>query len=211
MIRVAADMISGRKRFQTLHSLVLQDRVEPGSSPAIRSLVVDQTEIVSQASTAGLQRGDVITRVDDQKITNSLEFERALLGRKPGEKVVLAVLRDGTERPAELVLSSQERSSSPTDVVWKKLGLKLAPSAAESVTRVNNQFRGGLTVVDVSLEGPAARSGIQRGDILIGLHQWETLTIDNVVYVLNHPDGASFGPLKYFVIHSGEVRKGTLK
>ncbi len=211
MIRVGADLLSGRKKFQSLHSLALKDRVEPGSSPAVRSLVVDQPDAVTQTSAAGLQRGDVIVQVDDKPITNSLDFERALLGHKGGDKVAMVISRDGQSKPTELALRGTEKTATPNDVVWRKLGLKLAPTAADSVHRVNGQLQGGMSIVDVSTEGPAARAGIQRGDILIGLHQWETLTLDNVMYVLNHPEASTFTPLQFFVIRGGQVRRGSLQ
>jgi serine protease Do len=211
MIRVSADMISGRKKFQSLHSLTLSDHVEPGSSPAIRSLVVDQTDTVTQTSAGGLQRGDVIVKVDDQPVTNSLDFERALLGRKSGETVGLTVTRDGQSKSTELALRGTERGKSPPDIVWQKLGMKLVAMPPDAVHRVNGQLQGGMSIVDVATEGPAARAGIQRGDILIGLHQWETLTLDNVLYVLNHPDANTFAPLKFFVIRGGQVRRGALQ
>lgn len=211
MIRIAGELISGRKRSNSLHGLTLKDRIQPGSSPAIRSLMVEQAEIVTQTSTMGLQRGDVIVRVEDQAVSNSLDFERALLGRKPGEKINIVVTREGQEKATELTLRGAERGAPTGDVVWRKLGMKLSPSRPENVARVNGQLQGGLVVLDVAVDGPAIRSGIQRGDILIGLHQWETLSIDNVLYVLNHPEAATFGPLKFFVIRDGVVRRGTLQ
>jgi serine protease Do len=189
----------------------LKDYVQPGSSPAIRSLIVEQTGPVTQTSTSGLQPGDVICRVDDQTICNSLDFERALLGRKPNDKLNVVVKREGQDKSAELVLRGPATGNSALDVVWKRLGMKLNPAKVETVHRVNGQLQGGLLVVDVSSDGPAARSGIQRGDILIGLHTWETLSIDNVMYVLNHPEAATFGPLKFFVIRDGVVRRGQLQ
>jgi len=75
---------------------------------------------------------------------------------------------------------------------------------------VNKDLRGGLAITDVNPDSPAARAGFQRGDVLIGLHQWETISADNVTFVLNHPDLASFFPLKYFLIHNGELKRGYL-
>lgn len=213
MIRVAADMLSGRKKFQSLHSLALKDRVEPGSSPAVRTLVIDSPDTVTQTSAAGMQRGDVIVKVDDQPITNSLEFERALLGHKGGEKIAIVINRDGQSKPTELALrgGTETRPAVPNDVVWRKLGIKLAPTSPDAVHRVNGQLQGGMAIVDLSTEGPAAKAGIQRGDILIGLHQWETLSLDNVLYVLNHPEAGTFAPLQFFVIRGGQVRRGNLQ
>jgi len=212
MIRVSADLISGRKRGPSLHGLTLKDRVEPGSSPAVRSLVVDQADSVTQASGAGLLAGDVIVKAGDLAVCNSLDFERALLGRKPGDAVTLTVQRDGADRPVELTLrGTPVPPAAGTDVIWKRLGLRLSPASVESVHRVNAELSGGLTITDVSADSPAGRAGLQRGDILIGLHKWETLSADNVTFVINHPEAPSFAPLKFFIIRGGQVRQGTLQ
>ena len=47
---------------------------------------------------------------------------------------------------------------------------------------------------------PPPRAGLQRGDILVGLHQWETLNLENIQLVLTHPDLATFLPLRYYVL-----------
>ena len=51
---------------------------------------------------------------------------------------------------------------------------------------------------------------VKSGDILVGLHQWETLSMDNVAYVLNHPELGTFSPLSFYVLRGGQVRKGTI-
>src|SRR5947209_9747418 len=60
MLRVAADMLSTRKRAGLSHGLKLADRVEPGSSPAVRSVAVERVEPSGQTATNGLRSGDVI-------------------------------------------------------------------------------------------------------------------------------------------------------
>ena len=63
----------------------------------------------------------------------------------------------------------------------------------------------------INAEGPAARSGIKKGDVLVGLHQWETLNLENVTFVLNHPDLANFQPMSFYVLRTGQVRRGSLQ
>jgi serine protease Do len=89
--------------------------------------------------------------------------------------------------------------------------VQLRPVDPEVVARVNRQLHGGLEVTTVDAEGAAARAGIRRGDILVGLHQWETLTIDNVAYVLVHPDLLSFNPLRFHVVRGGQIRQGWMQ
>lgn len=119
--------------------------------------------------------------------------------------------REGTDKPLELTLRATNRMpSAAPDLIWRKLGVKLQPAPIDQVTRANGALHGGLVVTEVYADGVAGRAGFQRGDILIGLHQWETLTIDNVNYVLTHPDLATFNPVRFFVIRNGQVRRGWL-
>jgi serine protease Do len=232
MIRVTADLLSVRKRRNLWHGLVYHDNLVEGLPDVMlssrdhaeperdakeppawkRELVVDRIEPASPALQAGLLAGDVVVKAGEKDITNGLELERALLDRSAGDKVLLVVRRKGVTKNLDLVLQSTDRTASTTtDLVWRRLGMRLQPVNADLVVRVSPQLHGGMMVVDVEGNGLAEKSGIQRGDILVGLHQWETLTVDNVAYVLTHPDLASFNPMSFFIIRSGQVRRGWLR
>jgi serine protease Do len=211
MIRVAGDMLSIRKRNGLTHGLKLADKVDSGSGSAMRSVSVGGVEPNGPAVTAGLLTGDVLIRVGGQNVQTSLDFERALLDHTAGEKVTMVVHRDGSDKSLDLVLQTADRSPAPApDLIWRKLGVRLQPVAPEQVTRANPALHGGMMVTDIFADGVAGRAGFQRGDILIGLHQWETLTADNVNYVLSHPDLATFNPVRFFIIRNGQVRRGWL-
>jgi serine protease Do len=230
MLRVAAELMSVRKRSGTWHGLVGRDEVvlsEEGEEPAggaiknavakkvtgtERHLIVDRAEAGSPAAKAGLQQGDLVTEANGKVIVCALDLERALIAVQVGDKVSLVVKRKDAEQKLELVMASAERSTAVgNDQVWKKLGLKLQTTAPESVSRVNPQLHGGLTVTDVRAESAAAKAGLQRGDILVGLHTWEMLTMDNVTFVLNHNDLPTFNPLKFYIIRAGQVHRGWLQ
>jgi serine protease Do len=126
--------------------------------------------------------------------------------------VPLVVRRGGQEQRLELVLQAADRAApSAAEVVWQKLGVRLQAVSAELVAHSNQQLHGGLLVVEVRPDGAAGKAGIQRGDVLVGLHQWEMLTPDNVVFVLTHPDLASFNPLRFYIVRSGQVHRGWLQ
>jgi serine protease Do len=216
MIKVATDMLSVRKRNGTWHGIVGRDRVETSedddASGPRRSYHVERMEVNSPATKSGLQRGDVIVRVGEQAVTSGLDVERALLDGRAGEKVPLVVRRSDGEHRFDLVLQAADRATpSSADVVWRKLGVRLQTVNAEVVSRTNQQLHGGLAVTEIRADGVAGKAGIQKGDILVGLHQWEMLSLDNVVFVLTHPDLASFNPLRFYIIRSGQVHRGWLQ
>jgi len=63
-------------------------------------------------------------------------------------------------------------------------------------------------VTALNANGPAAKAGIRKGDILVGLQQYETITLDNVTFVLNLPEMAA-GNVPFFILRSGQVRQGS--
>ncbi len=212
MIRVAGNLLSQKRHGNTYDGLVYHDRLEPATNGLVRSLVIDRVEVSSPAATAGLQTGDQVIQAGDVRVVCSLDLERALLERPAGEHVAFVVRRKKGEQHVDLVLQAVDRPQpSLADLVWRKLGLRLTPVTAELVSRSNQQLHGGLTVVEINPEGPAAKAGIQRGDILVGLHQWETLNLDNVAFVLTHPDLASFNPLRFYIVRGGQVHRGWLQ
>jgi serine protease Do len=213
MLRVSASMMANPTKGKggVSHGLVIRDEVRnPRDADApLRQAIVDRAEPTGAGATAGLQRGDVLVKVGDQAIANGLDLERALIEKTPGERVMVVFRRGSAEERAEMVLAPRAPAATG-DLVWRKLGLKLQTVSSDSVSKVNAQLHGGMTVTDVRPDSAASKAGLQRGDILVGLHQWEMLSMENVLFVLNHGDLPSFNPLRFYVLRSGQVHRGWL-
>lgn len=67
-----------------------------------------------------------------------------------------------------------------------------------------------MSVVRVRAGGPAAEQGILPGDVLVGLHIWETLSMKNVAYVMSRPDISDFSPVKVYLLRNNDVLYGHL-
>jgi serine protease Do len=223
MIRVAGRMLASRAPQGSARSrlgLVVKDEVQlvsPGSDPGetagLRSVVVDYLDPGSAAAHSGLERGDILLAAGDTHVSTSLDLERALFDRSPGERIALRYRHNGLERTTEVALESLG------DPIWQKLGLRMRPVGSDAVrifpvagtdaARSNSpQFRGGLAVVEVRPGSPAQRSGVQRGDILVGLDKYEMLSNDNVQYVLNQGETASLQALKFYVLRNNQLQDG---
>ena len=214
-IKSAAAMMDSRLDGASL-GLAVKDDVQAGRDDGTwrRNVVIDRVESGGAANKAGLQRGDVVTRAGDVAVNSSLDLQRGFLEHVAGDRVPLVVKRNGVEQKTELVLEAVRpaaaTASTADDPVWQRLGLRLRSVAADSVGHNNPQLHGGLSVTDVRSDGPAGKAGIQRGDILVGLHQWEMLTQDNVLFVLNNPDLATFNPMQFYIVRNGKVHHGTV-
>ncbi|HWB08682.1 MAG TPA: trypsin-like peptidase domain-containing protein [Pirellulales bacterium] len=201
VVAIAADLLSTRRLDHTWHGLTAR----PASDDA--GLVVETVDEESPAADSGLKSGDILRAVARRHLVRALDLERALLGHHPGEKIAVEAERDGQRINVSLVLASapDEEEDEQNNPIWDVVGLDLQPiSARQFQHHHRTRYRGGLLVRDVRPESPAARQGIRRGDILVGMHIWETVALDNVSYILNRPDMASLEPLKFYILRENE-------
>ncbi len=206
MLETVSDLFARKRRVQLPTGLQYRDRVEVAQNPQ-RSLIVEKVIPESICDKAGLKQGDVIVAVNAQMIECGLDFERALLEVKAADKLDLKYRRGKEDKKVQLAF--EPKTIEPAnDLIWKSLGLKLASTDSDSITRLYAHLHGGMLITDVQTGGPATRAGIQPGDILVGLQNWETCNHENVNYVLNHENYATFKPLQFHIIRKGQLHRG---
>ncbi len=196
-------MASGAKSW---HGLV----AAPDAPASLSGMKLATVEKKSPAAEAGLKEGDVVTAVGETEIRRALDFQRELLDRKVGDKLDVTVSRDGKSLNLSLVLGANPESSQASGgSAWEVLGLELrAVPGDEFKQKFHTRYRGGLVVVDVRPNSPAAEQGIRSGDVLVGMHIWETFSLDNVAYILKRPDFTSIAPVKFFILRGNETLYG---
>ncbi len=208
-IQSAASMLADRQ-VRVWHGAAFQDDTSDAEAPR---LVVREVEDSSPASRSGLLPGDVVTSIAGAQVCRRLDLERALIGRKTDEEVVLTLSRSG--KPHELTLRLAESSAKAyahaDEAVWQTMGLRLEPVPTETFKKYNTRYRGGLRVREVRSSSPAYSQGIRRGDVLLGMHIWETVTVDNVVYILRRPDIGELNPLKFYILRNQETLFGHMQ
>jgi serine protease Do len=223
--RYIARLLNVEKLGDTYHGVVSHDEKRPGEF----KMIIDSVEPNSPAAMADLRTGDIVSKVADIEVQDGADFERAILGRTAGEAVDVRVRREGQDvalklavgkAPADLAkarglvapaVGRAQNEETADEVAWRVLGLKVGRSPAPGMTISGRQYRGGLRIVEVRAESPAARHGIQSGDVLVGLHDFETLKVGDVQYVLNQARTASTDPLRFFVVRGQQALEGNLR
>jgi S1-C subfamily serine protease len=64
----------------------------------------------SPASAAGLQQGDIITKVGDVTMDETHSYVNTLFTFKPGDEISLTVLREGKEMSMQIVLGEAQHN-----------------------------------------------------------------------------------------------------
>ena len=200
-----------------------------------RKLVVDAADPNSPAAAAGFQPGDVVTQVGPIAVSDQADLERAFLGHAPHAPVDVIVERNHESvkltvqlaRIDEARLASLSKSVTTPVVVrgkigstrdtvagkcWATLGLRLEKASDSQLDSFRNRYHGGMRVLDVRPQSVAADFGIKKGDVLVGLHVWETVRWEDINYILNQSALINGNdPLKFYVVRGQEVLYGNLK
>lgn len=207
-LEIAAQLMSTERIERVRHGIYGETRQTDNG----RYFVVTALGKNSSGEQCGLRVGDLVTAVGEKPVHRALEFEQALIGQSPQQPVPLQIQRAGQSLTVDLVLAGNSRPVDSFDTLtWNTFGIKLIGVPETEFRRFQSQYRGGMRVTSVRANSPAAGQGIRSGDILVGMHIWETLSEENVRYVLNHAELADLQPLKFYILRGGETLYGHLK
>ena len=143
---------------------VTRDIAESVGLDDARGAIVTNPQSDSPADKAGIRPGDVITAVNGDAVKNPRELARKIGNFSPEEKVTVSLWRNGKAEDVEVTLGKLEgdaqlASASPsTDDMERLSGLGLALETAPDGK--------GVVVAEVAPGSPAARKGIEAGDII---------------------------------------------
>jgi serine protease Do len=135
--------------------------------------VVTQVEADSPAAKAGLKIGDVITAVDNQKVTDAGALQVIVGEKRPGTKINLAVDRSGQQITLPVTLEAMgsrtaENGSSGAEQGKSRWGLGLSdltPNMRQEL-QVPDSVHGAV-VTKVQPGTPADEAGLSRGDVIL--------------------------------------------
>lgn len=200
-MKIGANLLNAQRLTGVDHGVIGQGEFRNGKM----RFIVSGTRTGSAAAEAGLRSGDEITSVGGVHISRAIDIERAVLGHKVGDKLDFQYTRNGTPSTATLAVTGAQK-----DRQWEVLGLRLTPAPKEVFLASTTSFSGGMKVLEVRSGSPAHSEGIKPGDILVGIHKWETISQQNLDYILDRADLADLQPMRFYVVRGSETLFGYL-
>ncbi|MFN3630700.1 MAG: DegQ family serine endoprotease [Casimicrobiaceae bacterium] len=166
--------------------------------------MVQGVEEGGPAQKAGIEAGDIITKVDGRAVDKSGDLPRIIGNTKPGAKTTLQVFRRGATRDLQVTVAELEpeqtrrvsKAESPASAPKTAIGLTVADLT--DAQRKELKVRGGVRVE--LAEGAAARAGLREGDVI--------LSVDNVEVTDAKQFNATVGKLDRGKPVSVLVRRG---
>ena len=130
----------------------------------MEGIYVDKVVEDGAAADAGLQKGDVLTHIDGQKVKQFGELQAIIAQKRPGDKVKITYLRNKKEKTTTLTLKNEQGN---TKVVKNAdvdvLGIDVRPVTDSQKKQLEISY--GLEVLKVS-GGKMKEAGVPRGFII---------------------------------------------
>ncbi len=145
--------------------------------------MVSAADAGAPADKAGIEAGDIITRVDGKPVERAGDLPRMIGAAKPGSKVVLQVFRRGGYRDLTVTVAEMEPDSparapnaeGATPPAATKSALGLAVTDLPESQRRELKLRGGVRVE--AADGAAQRAGLREGDVILALDNTEVADV----------------------------------
>ncbi len=150
---------------------VSEDLADSFGLDRARGALIAEVAPDSPAEKSGLRSGDIILRAGDSDIDTSDALPR-LIGRvSPDDSIDLHVQRDGREQTIKVTVGQWPDSDSDTGEVSRadsdSIGLAVSGLSAEQRQQLG--IEAGVLVQQVAQDSPAARAGLQPGDVVVEL------------------------------------------
>ncbi|KMV30153.1 serine endoprotease DegQ [Photobacterium swingsii] len=126
---------------------------------------VSQVMPDSAAQKAGLKAGDIITSINGKAIRTFGELRAKIATLGAGKTVKLGVVRDGKKKEFNVTLQESAQTKVKADNLHKGL------TGAEFANTTNSDGVKGVKVTSLEERSMAARYGLEKGDIIIGLNR----------------------------------------
>lgn len=107
-------------------------------------LIVDSIEPNSPASKAHIMTGDLLIKIDNNRLISVDDLQDYLMVNKPGKKAVLIYIREGKKKKNAIVLGSKESKIATSKFHWDYAGLNQLSVAQEQTQKEGKKIFVGL-------------------------------------------------------------------
>ncbi|MGE5758106.1 MAG: DegQ family serine endoprotease [Sideroxydans sp.] len=185
--------------------------------PKVSGALISSVEKGGPADKAGVRPSDVILKFDGKAVNSSADLPRIVAVTKPGSKVGVQLWRKGSAHDISLVVAEIKDESVIAARGGSRGGnegssesenrLGLIVSELNDQQKAELQVEGGLIVED--MKGPAARSQLQRGDVILAVGNVEIQSFEqfndvlkkvprgrNIALLVRRAEGTVYVPIK---------------
>ena len=145
----------------------------------------------SPAEEAGIKRGDIIVKVNDEEVNSPGELQDKIRDIDIGKKANIEMVRDGKTinfivKIGEMPTVEEEGSEFPKEKVFSvQTGLKVEAVTSEVAKELELPWVKGLVIAEVIPGSSADDMGLQPGDVILEANRIEMSSVDEWEELIN--------------------------
>ncbi len=140
------------------------------------------------AAEAGIQAGDVIVAINNNKIKNTSQLQEQIARYKPNDKVRITYYRKDQESTVTVTLKSMEEK---VQIVRKKDTVEIGGATFENIDQATHKqlgITGGVRIKALKA-GPWKQAGLWQGFVITAIDRERVEHLDQLVNILNRKTG----------------------
>ena len=166
-----------------------QDLSESLGIDDIEGILISDVVEDSPAEAAKLQAGDVIIKVNDDKVNNPSELQINISSRSPGENVKLTVVRDKKTKTISVKLEELPGEKTTAENIDEDIDITLGFSVLANNAEIAQEYgldsKKGVVIAKVVPNSEAYQKGLRAGDRIVTLEGKNIHDLDDYKNVFN--------------------------
>ncbi|MBW8036574.1 MAG: PDZ domain-containing protein, partial [Planctomycetes bacterium] len=146
-----------------------------------KGVIVTRVFEGSPAEKGGIEKDDVIIKLNGKEVDNFLKFRNSIAMFSPGTKIKMVVWRDGKEVELKIEVGSQDESrafGSVSSDVGRQFGLEVKDIDKELAEKYGLDVEEGVVVSKVVKGSSAEQKGLREGMVILSV---ERMRVSSVV------------------------------
>ncbi|MEA3316553.1 MAG: Do family serine endopeptidase [Bacteroidota bacterium] len=147
----------------------------------IRSVVQD-----GAAYRAGIKQGDVILKINNNKVNSMAQLQEQISKYRPGENINIEIKRNNKRKQFNVVLRNMLGSTSiiKPDEVFSSLGASFKNLNDNLAKKVG--IKNGVLVTEINTKGAISKAGINKGFIITHIQDEEIKNLDHFKNIIEN-------------------------
>jgi S1-C subfamily serine protease len=165
---------------------VAEDKINAGDGAHIGQVAKD-----GAAASIGLQKGDIITKINDANINSWTELQATVSSYNSGDKINVTYRRNGKEYTTSAILTSKTGTYDQiaSAGIGEVLGAEL--ETLDKKKALTYDIEGGVLVKKIAAGGPFSRTRMQDGFIITSVSGMDVTSIDELKRAITSLQGES--------------------
>jgi serine protease DegQ len=142
---------------------------------------VNEVMAGSAAEKAGIKAGDIIISINGRPIKSFQELRAKVATMGAGAKLELELIRDGDKKKVRVTL---DEASQTQEAAAGSIHPMLQGATLENTGK-------GIEITNVAQGSPAAMSGLEKGDLIVGVNRTQVRNLKSLKELLKEREGAA--------------------